>query len=81
MTAVINRVEGRQWTVFRLCHYGDCTPREVAGLGNPDVRSSTSVRFGPQRVEEHPAVRRRQLHCNQARCFWYEMAAGPDGLS
>jgi DNA-directed RNA polymerase specialized sigma24 family protein len=35
------RIEGRQRTVFMLCHYGDCTPREVStmtGLNESTVR-------------------------------------------
>jgi len=41
MTAAIDRLEGRQRTVFTLCHYGDCTPREVSamtGLNESTVR-------------------------------------------
>jgi RNA polymerase sigma-70 factor (ECF subfamily) len=41
MTAAIDRLEGRQRTVFMLCHYGDCTPREVSamiGLNESTVR-------------------------------------------
>ena len=41
MTAAIDRLEGRQRTVFMLCHYGDCTPREVSvmtGLKESTVR-------------------------------------------
>src|SRR5947209_15692479 len=41
MTAAIDRLEGRQRTVFMLCHYGDCTPREIAamtGLNESTVR-------------------------------------------
>src|SRR5262252_9800923 len=41
MTAAIDRLEGRQRTVFLLCHYGDCTPREVGamiGLNESTVR-------------------------------------------
>lgn len=39
--AAINRLDGRQRTVFTLCHYGDCTPREVSamtGLNESTVR-------------------------------------------
>ena len=32
MTAAVDRLEGRQRTVFMLCHYGDCTPREVSAM-------------------------------------------------
>ena len=41
MTAAVARLEGRQRTVFMLCHYGDCTPREVGamiGLNESTVR-------------------------------------------
>jgi len=41
VTAAIDRLEGRQRTVFTLCHYGDCTPREVSaitGLNESTVR-------------------------------------------
>jgi RNA polymerase sigma-70 factor (ECF subfamily) len=32
MAAAIDRLDGRQRTVFMLCHYGDCTPREVSAM-------------------------------------------------
>jgi RNA polymerase sigma-70 factor, ECF subfamily len=32
LAAAIDRLDGRQRTVFMLCHYGDCTPREVAAM-------------------------------------------------
>ena len=41
IAAAIDRLEGRQRTVFMLCHYGDCTPREVSamtGLNESTVR-------------------------------------------
>ena len=41
IAAAVNRLEGRQRTVFMLCHYGDCTPREIAamtGLNESTVR-------------------------------------------
>jgi len=41
MEAAIDRLDGRQRTVFMLCHYGDCTPREVSamtGLNESTVR-------------------------------------------
>ena len=41
VTAAVDRLEGRQRTVFMLCHYGDCTPREVGamiGLNESTVR-------------------------------------------
>jgi RNA polymerase sigma-70 factor (ECF subfamily) len=37
----VAQLEGRQRTVFMLCHYGDCTPREVSamtGLNESTVR-------------------------------------------
>ncbi len=37
----VDRLDGRQRTVFMLCHYGDCTPREVSamtGLNESTVR-------------------------------------------
>jgi RNA polymerase sigma-70 factor (ECF subfamily) len=41
ITAAVDRLDGRQRTVFMLCHYGDCTPREVStitGLNESTVR-------------------------------------------
>src|SRR5262245_26797077 len=41
LTAAIDRLDGRQRTVFTLCHYGDCTPREISamtGLNESTVR-------------------------------------------
>jgi RNA polymerase sigma-70 factor (ECF subfamily) len=41
IAAAIDRLDGRQRTVFTLCHYGDCTPREVSamtGLNESTVR-------------------------------------------
>ncbi len=41
LAAAIDRLDGRQRTVFMLCHYGDCTPRDVAsitGLNESTVR-------------------------------------------
>jgi RNA polymerase sigma-70 factor (ECF subfamily) len=41
LAAAIDRLDGRQRTVFTLCHYGDCTPREVSamtGLNESTVR-------------------------------------------
>jgi RNA polymerase sigma-70 factor (ECF subfamily) len=37
----VDRLDGRQRTVFMLCHYGDCTPREISamtGLNESTVR-------------------------------------------
>ena len=41
LSAAIDRLDGRQRTVFTLCHYGDFTPREIAamtGLNESTVR-------------------------------------------
>ena len=41
LAAAIDRLDGRQRTVFMLCHYGDCSPREVGamtGLNESTVR-------------------------------------------
>ncbi len=41
LAAAIEHLDGRQRTVFTLCHYGDCTPREVSamtGLNESTVR-------------------------------------------
>ena len=41
IAAAVDRLDGRQRTVFMLCHYGDCTPREVSvmtGLKESTVR-------------------------------------------
>jgi RNA polymerase sigma-70 factor (ECF subfamily) len=41
IAAAIDRLHGRQRTVFTLCHYGDCTPREISamtGLNESTVR-------------------------------------------
>jgi RNA polymerase sigma-70 factor (ECF subfamily) len=32
VAAAIDRLDGRQRTIFMLCHYGDCTPREVSAM-------------------------------------------------
>jgi RNA polymerase sigma-70 factor (ECF subfamily) len=37
----VDQLDGRQRTIFMLCHYGDCTPREVSamtGLNESTVR-------------------------------------------
>jgi RNA polymerase sigma-70 factor (ECF subfamily) len=41
IASAIDRLDGRQRTVFMLCHYGDCTPREISamtGLNESTVR-------------------------------------------
>lgn len=32
MAAAIDRLDGRQRTVFMLCHFGDCSPRDVSAM-------------------------------------------------
>src|SRR4051794_15275683 len=32
LAAAIDRLDGRQRTIFMLSHYGDCTPREVSAM-------------------------------------------------
>jgi RNA polymerase sigma-70 factor, ECF subfamily len=32
LAEAIDRLEGRQRTVFMLCHFGDCTPRDVSAI-------------------------------------------------
>jgi RNA polymerase sigma-70 factor (ECF subfamily) len=37
----VDKLDGRQRAIFMLCHYGDCTPREVSammGLNESTVR-------------------------------------------
>src|SRR5436190_21560396 len=41
IAAAIDGLDGRQRTIFMLCHFGDCTPREVSamtGLNESTVR-------------------------------------------
>ncbi len=41
LAAAIDKLDGRQRTVFMLCHYGDCSPRDVSamtGLNESTVR-------------------------------------------
>jgi RNA polymerase sigma-70 factor (ECF subfamily) len=41
IAAAIDRLDGRQRTVFMLCHYGDCSPRDISamtGLNESTVR-------------------------------------------
>ena len=57
LAAAIDRLDGRQRTVFMLCHYGDCTPREVSamtGLNESTVRvhlfrAARKLRGAPRR--------------------------------
>jgi RNA polymerase sigma-70 factor (ECF subfamily) len=32
IAAAVDRLDGRQRTVFMLCHYGDCTPRDISAI-------------------------------------------------
>jgi RNA polymerase sigma-70 factor, ECF subfamily len=32
LAAAVDRLDGRQRSVFMLCHFGDCTPREVSAM-------------------------------------------------
>lgn len=41
LSSAIDRLDGRQRTVFMLCHFGDCSPKEVSamtGLNESTVR-------------------------------------------
>jgi len=41
VAAAVEKLEGRQRAIFMLCHYGDCTPREISammGLNESTVR-------------------------------------------
>jgi len=41
LSKAVDELDGRQRTIFMLCHYGDCTPREVSamtGLNESTVR-------------------------------------------
>jgi RNA polymerase sigma-70 factor (ECF subfamily) len=50
VSAAVDRLEGRQRTVFVLCHYGDWTPREVSVM--------TGLKESTVRVHLFRAVRR-----------------------
>jgi RNA polymerase sigma-70 factor, ECF subfamily len=50
VAAAVDRLDGRQRTVFMLCHYGDCTPREVSVM--------TGLKESTVRVHLFRAVRR-----------------------
>jgi RNA polymerase sigma-70 factor, ECF subfamily len=50
LAAAIDRLDGRQRTVFMLCHYGDCTPREVSAM--------TGINESTVRVHLFRAVRK-----------------------
>lgn len=32
IAAAVDQLDGRQRTVFMLCHYGDCSPREISAM-------------------------------------------------
>jgi RNA polymerase sigma-70 factor, ECF subfamily len=50
VAAAVDRLDGRQRTVFVLCHYGDCTPRDVSVM--------TGLKESTVRVHLFRAVRR-----------------------
>jgi len=50
VAAAVDRLEGRQRTVFMLCHYGDCTAREVSAM--------TGLKESTVRVHLFRAMRR-----------------------
>jgi RNA polymerase sigma-70 factor (ECF subfamily) len=50
LSAAIDRLEGRQRTVFMLCHYGDCSPRDVSAM--------TGINESTVRVHLFRAVRK-----------------------
>ncbi len=50
IAAAVDRLDGRQRTVFMLCHYGDCTPREVSAM--------TGINESTVRVHLFRAVRK-----------------------
>jgi RNA polymerase sigma-70 factor (ECF subfamily) len=50
VAAAVDRLDGRQRTVFMLCHYGDCTTREVSVM--------TGLKESTVRVHLFRAVRR-----------------------
>jgi RNA polymerase sigma-70 factor (ECF subfamily) len=50
LTAAIDKLDGRQRTVFMLCHYGDCSPRDVSAM--------TGINESTVRVHLFRAVRK-----------------------
>jgi len=50
LAEAIDRLDGRQRTVFMLCHYGDCSPREVSAM--------TGINESTVRVHLFRAVRK-----------------------
>ncbi len=48
LASAIDRLDGRQRTVFMLCHYGDCSPREVSAMtGINESRRSACISSAP----------------------------------
>jgi RNA polymerase sigma-70 factor (ECF subfamily) len=50
LAAAIDRLDGRQRTIFMLCHYGDCSPRDVSAM--------TGINESTVRVHLFRAVRK-----------------------
>jgi RNA polymerase sigma-70 factor (ECF subfamily) len=50
LAAAIDKLDGRQRTVFMLCHYGDCSPREISAM--------TGINESTVRVHLFRAVRK-----------------------
>ena len=50
LAAAVNRLDGRQRTVFMLCHFGDCSPRDVSAM--------TGINESTVRVHLFRAVRK-----------------------
>lgn len=50
IAAAIDKLDGRQRTVFMLCHYGDCSPRDVSAM--------TGINESTVRVHLFRAVRK-----------------------
>jgi RNA polymerase sigma-70 factor (ECF subfamily) len=50
LAAAIDRLDGRQRTIFMLCHYGDCSPRDISAM--------TGINESTVRVHLFRAVRK-----------------------
>src|SRR4051794_12413358 len=50
IASAIDRLDGRQRTVFMLCHYGDCSPRDISAM--------TGINESTVRVHLFRAVRK-----------------------
>jgi RNA polymerase sigma-70 factor (ECF subfamily) len=50
IASAIDRLDGRQRTVFMLCHYGDCSPRDISAM--------TGIKESTVRVHLFRAVRK-----------------------